>query len=152
MTGPLVRDAALDELDARTLYAILALRAEVFVVEQACPYLDPDGRDLEPAARHLWIEEDGQVLAYLRVLQEPDGTARIGRVCTARAGRGRGLGGHLMEAALAHAGERDSVLQAQAHLRDWYEGLGYVATSEEYLEDGIPHVDMRRPGETYSPG
>ncbi|MDP9398214.1 MAG: GNAT family N-acetyltransferase [Actinomycetota bacterium] len=152
MTAPLVRSAALDELDPRTLYAILALRAEVFVVEQACVYLDPDGRDLEASARHLWIEADGEVLAYLRVLEEPDGCARIGRVCTAAARRGQGLSRQLMQAALAAVEGRDSVLQAQAHLRDWYAGLGYVATGGQYLEDGIPHVDMRRPAPGYSRG
>src|SRR4051794_32306760 len=63
-----VQDAALAELDPVTLYRILALRGDVFVVEQNCVYADLDGRDLEPDARQLWIEQDGAVVATLRML------------------------------------------------------------------------------------
>ena len=144
MPEPAVRSASIDDLAPRTLYAILALRSEVFVVEQACAYLDLDGRDLEPAAVHLWVEEDDRVLGCPRLREDPDGTARIGRICTAASARGRGLAGLLLRAALERVGQRASVLQAQLHLRDWYAGFGYAATGDEYLEDGIPHVDMRR--------
>jgi len=81
-----IRGAGFDELDARTLYRILRLRAEVFVVEQDCPYLDPDGRDAEPGTLHLWVDPDPgapTVAAALRVVVEPDGSRRIGRVVTA---------------------------------------------------------------------
>src|SRR5439155_120512 len=97
MTEPHV--ASFDELDTRTLYAILRLRCEVFVVEQECPYLDVDGRD--PEARHLWLADaDGRVVAYLRILGEPGGAARIGRVCVAPGARGAGHAAALLDAAL----------------------------------------------------
>src|ERR671924_1070925 len=92
------------DLDPHMLYELLRLRVEVFVVEQASPYLDLDGRDLEASTRHFWLGGDGRpepVLGYLRLLEEPTGEFRIGRVCTVREVRGRGLGRKLMEAALA---------------------------------------------------
>src|SRR3954453_13996047 len=115
-----VRDASLAELDPRTLYAILALRSEVFVVEQDCVYLDEDGRDLEPGARQLWIERDGLIVATLRLLRDPDGCARIGRVATAVSARRSGLAGALMVRALELAPDVDIVLGAQSYLADWY--------------------------------
>jgi ElaA protein len=82
------------------------------------------------------------VLACLRVLREPDGGARIGRVATAVRARGRGLAATLIRAALAGLGD-DVVLGAQSHLVDWYRRLGFVPDGEEYDEDGIPHTPMR---------
>jgi ElaA protein len=142
-----VRDALTDELDAGTLYRILAVRSAVFVVEQDCVYLDTDGRDLEPAARQLWIETDGAVLATLRLLRDPDGAARIGRVATVPSARSAGLARLLMVRALELSAGRAIVLDAQSYLVDWYARFGFVQTSAEYLEDGIPHVTMRRPAE-----
>jgi ElaA protein len=139
-----VRDASLDQLDARTLYRILALRSEVFVVEQECVYLDLDGRDLEPDARQVWIERDGEVIATLRLLRDQD-RARIGRVVTAPDARGGGLAAALMTHTLELAGSVDVVLDAQAHLADWYARFGFVRDGAEFVEDGIPHVPMRRP-------
>jgi ElaA protein len=133
------------ELTPQTLYAILRLRVDVFVVEQHCPYPDLDGRDDEPGTVHLWIEEDGRILAYLRVLEEPDGSARIGRVVTAEQARGRGLAARLLTSALEHIGERPSGLHAQAHLAAFYARFGYRTDGPEFLDDGIPHVPMRRP-------
>jgi len=138
-----VRDARLAELDPTTLYGILALRSEVFVVEQACVYLDPDGRDLEAGARQLWIEEDGAVVATLRLLADADGTARIGRVATAKTARGRGRSAVLMRRALQLAAGQEVVLGAQTYLFDWYARFGFVRDGEDYVEDGIPHVPMR---------
>jgi ElaA protein len=139
-----VRDATLAELDATTLYRILALRSEVFVVEQNCPYLDADGRDLEPGARQLWIERDGAVLATLRVLVDDDRTMRIGRVATTKDARGAGLAARLMDRALELADDREVVLGAQAYLYEWYARFGFVRDGDDYVEDGIPHVPMRR--------
>ena len=99
----MIRGAGFDELDARTLYRILRLRAEVFVVEQDCPYLDPDGRDAEPGTLHLWVDPDPgapTVAAALRVVVEPDGSRRIGRVVTAPDHRGQGLAGMLLDRAV----------------------------------------------------
>lgn len=141
-----VRDAVLAELDPVVLYRILGLRVDVFVVEQNCPYPDMDGRDLEPDARQLWIEDDdGAVLATLRLLRDRDGAARIGRVATAKHARGRGLAAELMRRALDLAANTDVVLGAQAYLVDWYTGFGFARDGADYVEDGIPHVPMRRP-------
>ena len=138
-----VRVATFEELDAHTAYRLWALRSQVFVVEQDCPYLDLDGRDSEPSARHLWVEADGVPVSTLRVLE--DGTAvRVGRVATAESARGRGLAARLVRAALDLAGERDVVLHAQSHLADWYAGFGFVPDGRGFVEDGIPHTPMRR--------
>ena len=91
-----LHDATIDELDPRTLYRILALRSAVFVVEQDCVYLDPDGRDLEPGARQLWAEQDGEPIATLRLLREDGDIARIGRVVTLPAARSSGVAAALM--------------------------------------------------------
>jgi ElaA protein len=113
-------------------------------VEQSCPYQELDGRDLEPGTRHLWVEDDGAPVAYLRMLREPDGWVRIGRVLTARRHRGSGLATLLVRAALQEVADRPSRLDAQSHLTAWYERLGYAAAGPEFLEDGIPHVPMTR--------
>ena len=140
-----VRDAAVAELDAVTLYRILALRSAVFVVEQNCVYLDPDGRDLEPAARQLWIEDqDGEVVATLRLLVDDDGRYRIGRVATADTARSRGLAALLMNRVLELVGDAPAVLGAQTYLVDWYTRFGFVPSGDEYIEDGIPHTPMTR--------
>lgn len=136
---------AFDDLDARTAYDVWRLRQDVFVVEQACPYPDLDGRDHEPATRHVLGRLDGALAGYLRVLDDGD-VARVGRVLLARPARGRGLADPLMRAALELIGPRASVLDAQAPLARWYAGFGYVVSGPEFLEDGIAHVPMRRPG------
>lgn len=137
------------DLDVPTIYALLRLRVEVFVVEQACAYGELDGRDLEPRTRHYWLAgqaSDGEpapVLGTLRLLKEPDGGYRIGRVCTAAAARGRGLGAQLMAAALAEVGTgRRCVLDAQEQQLPFYQRFGFTATGPSFLEDGIPHVPM----------
>jgi ElaA protein len=139
-----VHDAALVEIDPVTLYRILALRSAVFVVEQQCPYPDADGRDLEPEARQVWVDRDGDVVATLRLVADADGSVRVGRVSTAANARGSGLAAALMRRALELAGPRTVVLDAQSYLADWYGRLGFVRDGEEFLEDGIPHVPMRR--------
>jgi ElaA protein len=141
-----LRVAAFGELDAYTLYALLRLRAEVFVVEQECAYLDLDGLDTEAATRHLWLERAGEVIAYLRILALPDGGRRIGRVVVAKAARGEGLAARLMEAALEQIGDRPCDLNAQSYLVDFYRGYGFAPVAPEFLDDGIPHTPMARPG------
>jgi ElaA protein len=135
--------ASFKDLDTRTLYAILRLRCEVFVVEQECPYQDVDGRD--EGARHLWLSTQAGIVAYLRILDEPDGAARIGRVCVARDLRGAGHAGALLAAALEEIGGREAVLDAQTYATRLYANAGFVADGPEFLDDGIPHVPMRRP-------
>jgi ElaA protein len=139
-----VHDAAATDLDPATLYAILRLRVDVFVVEQQCCYPELDGRDLEPATRLLWAARGRDVVATLRLLTEPDGSARIGRVATARQARGTGLAAQLITRALELTGERPVELHAQSHLAHWYERFGFTVCGAEFLDDGIPHTPMRR--------
>jgi ElaA protein len=138
-----VRSARLVEMDPRTLYRLLRLRVDVFVVEQACAYPELDGRDLEPDAVHWWAQEGEDVLAALRVLVEPDGARRIGRVVSAPAARSRGLAAELMRRAIASIGTGPVVLSAQSHLEGWYARFGFAASGAGFLEDGIPHIPMR---------
>ena len=143
MTDGTVHVASFAELDPLTAYRLWQLRQQVFVVEQDCPYLDLDGRDLEAGTRHVWVDHDSAPVAYLRILTDPD-AARIGRVLVAPGHRGAGLAALLMARALELVGDRPSVLDAQSYLARWYERFGYVATGPEFLDDGIPHVPMRR--------
>jgi ElaA protein len=145
---------AAPDLDAHTLYDVLALRVAVFVVEQECPYLDPDGRDLEQDTRHVVGRLDGGVAAYARVLAPgaDHEAVRIGRVVVARPARGRQVARELMTRALAVCAEQWPThaveLGAQAHLTGFYESLGFVAVGAGYVEDGIPHQWMRREAAT----
>jgi ElaA protein len=136
-----IRVASFRNLDTTTLYGILKLRADVFVVEQDCVYPDLDGRDTEPGTRHLWVERNGNIRAYLRILSN-GAEERIGRVVTAPDARGNGLAGRLIAEALIVIGNRPTVLHAQAHLKDYYARFGFEQTGPEFMEDGIPHVPM----------
>jgi ElaA protein len=139
------------DIGGREMYAMLALRSRVFVVEQQCVYLDPDGLDVE--AHHLlgWSDGDAGVRSLLcatRIL--PPGAAyaepSIGRVVTAPAVRGGGMGRRLMGVALeqcAHLYPGQSVrIGAQRYLESFYASLGFETVSPPYVEDGIPHVTM----------
>ncbi|MCR2784871.1 MULTISPECIES: GNAT family N-acetyltransferase [unclassified Microbacterium] len=130
-------------MDPIILYSVLKLRVDVFVVEQRAAYDDLDGRDVEPAARLHWAEEDGSVLATLRVLADADGW-RIGRVATAVAARGRGLAAELMRRAIAGRAGQVIVLDGQLQLERWYQRFGFTRSGEIFVEDGIPHVPMTR--------
>ena len=135
------------DLDPSTLYALLRLRVEVFVVEQKSAYAELDGRDLEPRARHYWLGGIGDpepVLGYIRLLKEPEGCYRIGRLCVVPEARGRGLGRRLMDAVLAEVGDGECLADAQRQLTDFYLGYGFVQAGEPYDWDGIEHVPMRR--------
>ncbi|UOY01949.1 GNAT family N-acetyltransferase [Blastococcus sp. PRF04-17] len=143
MTAPSPRRAPFAELTPFEVYGLCRLRVDVFVVEQECPYPELDGRDLEPGTVHLWFEEDGEVLATIRVLDDGD-TRVIGRVATAAAARGRGLAARLMEEGIALCTGYPITLGAQAHLEGWYERFGFRRSGPGYVEDGIPHVPMRR--------
>ncbi|WP_127479209.1 GNAT family N-acetyltransferase [Nocardioides pantholopis] len=135
---------AVADLDPRTAYELWRLRQDVFVVEQACPYPDLDGRDLEPGTRHVLGRLDGELVGCARVLDD-GGQARIGRVALARPARGRGLADLLIRAALAETGDRPCVLDAQSPLAGWYAGFGFEVSGPEFVEDGIAHLPMRRP-------
>lgn len=138
-------DRAFSELTVTELYAIIALRERVFVVEQNCPYLDADG--LDPASRHLWATDaNGSIHAYCRIVPAGMKFAEIsiGRVITAPEARGAGLGTELMRRGLAACGAVPVRIGAQAHLEHFYNELGFVPASEPYDEDGIPHIEMLR--------
>ncbi|WHO71330.1 GNAT family N-acetyltransferase [Rhizobium sp. BT03] len=139
---------SIDELLARELYDLLKMRVDVFVVEQNCAYPELDGKDID--ALHLRLMESGELLASARILKphEPQEPSKIGRVVVSPAHRGKRLGDTLMSEAIT-ACERlypanPIALSAQAHLRRFYEAFGFAVASEEYLEDGIPHIDMVR--------
>jgi ElaA protein len=139
---------AFRELDIDALYAILALRCKVFIVEQG-PYQDPDGLD-----QHSWHLQgrDGQgaLLAYLRVVEpglkydEPS----IGRVVVDASLRGSGAGDELVRRGVEYCRAmwpgRGIRISAQAHLQRFYARQGFVTVGDEYLEDEIPHVEMFR--------
>ena len=145
MPGPQVLTASFDELPPRTAYDVWRLRQQVFVVEQDCPYPDLDGRDLEPATRHVvLLDEDDVVVGTLRVLDD-GGWARIGRVVVDPAARGRGLAALLMDEAMRVCGDREVRLDAQTGLTGFYAAYGFEVTGPEFDEDGIMHVPMRRP-------
>ena len=140
---------AFDALSARELHDVLKLRADVFVVEQACLFAEIDGRD--PGALHLLARaaEGGPLLGTLRLFP-PDagGRAAIGRVATAAVARGTGFGRALMAEGIAEArrrfGPAPVAIGAQSRLERFYAGLGFVRDGEDYVEDGIPHCAMVR--------
>lgn len=132
------------ELSAQELFAIYKLRVSVFVVEQNCPYQEVD--DADEHAYHVWFEDEDGIEAYLRVVEPgvvfPE--CAIGRVIAVK--RRCGLGTKIVSAGLRAAQERYGAeavcIEAQTYARKLYEGLGFVQTSEEFLEDGIPHIGM----------
>jgi ElaA protein len=141
-----LREAPFAELTPFEVYGLCRLRVDVFVVEQACPYPELDGRDLEPDTVHVWYERDGEVLATIRVLD--DGAEKvIGRVATAVEARGQGLAAALVRRGIELCAGAPIHLGAQAYLEDWYEQFGFRRSGPGYIEDGIPHVPMRRPGD-----
>lgn len=138
-----------EQLDTRTLYDVLALRAAVFVVEQNCPYQDADG--LDDLAWHLLGYRAGQLVAVARLL--PPGVSgdwpAIGRVVTRATARGQGLGRELMQEAVTAMTTlfpgSGLALGAQAHLVPFYHSFGFEPVGARYLEDGIEHQWMQRP-------
>lgn len=145
MTVARLRRVWAADLTPAQLYEVLRLRIEVFGVEQECAYQDLDGRDLDQDARHFWIEDGaGEMVAYLRLLAEPDGEFLIGRVVTAKSARRQGLANRLMLAALADIKDAPCRLNAQVYATPLYSSVGFEPAGEQFLEDGIPHLPMRR--------
>ena len=132
-----------DELTAQDVYDIWRIRDAVFAVEQQIEDTDVDGRDLLPTTTHFWLEDADGPTSYLRVIDD-SGTRRIGRVCTRRDQRGKGLSGRLMAEVHRQWGEQTLQLHAQAHLERWYESFGYVRSGENFDDAGIDHVPMTR--------
>lgn len=135
-----------NELNIEEIYKILALRNEVFIVEQECAYLDCDDKDLN--SYHLFLTENGQIVSYLRILEKGVSydEISIGRVAVKKSYRGKGISRKMMQKAIEfienNLSENTIKIQAQAYLLDFYSSLGFKAVSEEYLEDNIPHIDM----------
>jgi len=135
-----------NELSTLELYEILKLRNEVFVVEQNCPYQDLDNKDKE--SYHIFKWENNKIIAYSRII--PQGVsyteASIGRVAIALEFRNKGVGVELMNYSIQNCisiFNCDSIrISAQLYLKKFYERLGFLQTSDEYLEDGIPHIEM----------
>lgn len=136
----------MDAFSAVELYALLRLRVDVFVVEQDCAYPELDGND--EASLHLRLLIDGETAAYARLWQPAGEHPRIGRVLVSPAHRGKRLGEALMREAIraceTHFPGAPIALSAQSHLEHFYRSLGFSPTSGEYVEDGIPHIDMLR--------
>lgn len=136
-------------LQLNELYALLQLRSQVFVVEQACAFQDIDGADA--GAYHLLGRTDtGELAAYARLFEAGRSYAQvsIGRVVVNPAYRRYGLGRELMRQAIGHCeatfGPQPIKIGAQYYLRDFYQGFGFEQQGASYLEDGIEHIYMLR--------
>ncbi|MEH7030161.1 MULTISPECIES: GNAT family N-acetyltransferase [Bacillus] len=135
-----------DELTNIELYNLLKERTLVFVVEQNCPYPEVDGKD--PFSYHLFKEDNGEIIAYLRIV--PAGVSyqeiSIGRVFVKKEYRGQGIAEELLKKGLDfiqnELKEKTVKIQAQDYLRKFYSSFGFQTISQTYLEDNIPHVNM----------
>ncbi len=133
-----------NELTTIELYEILKARAEIFVVEQNCIYQDLD--DIDYRSLHIFYESDGKVIAYLRAFEKDSAsnTVQMGRVLTLT--HGTGLGGKLLKEGISQIQEKMNpssiYIEAQCYAIGFYEREGFVISSDEFLEDGIPHVEM----------
>lgn len=137
-----------NELSSVELYDLLQLRSEVFVVEQNCVYQDIDGKDSK--ALHLIGEDNGQTVGYCRLFKPNDyfDESSIGRVVVKQTYRDKKLGHIMMKEAIeviaSEFGETEITISAQLYLKKFYESHGFIQTSETYLEDDIPHIQMKR--------
>ncbi len=133
-----------EELSVDELYEILQVRFAVFIVEQNCIYPEIDGRDKH--SYHVYLKDDTEIKAYLRVVDKgvSHEEVSIGRVLTIE--RGIGLGKRILLEGIKVAKERMNadkiVIEAQSHAREFYEKVGFEKVSEEFMEDGIPHIKM----------
>lgn len=132
-----------DELTAAEVYAIWKVRDAVFAFEQHVEDVDVDDLDLCADTTHIWLSDDSGPTSYLRMLTG-DGYLKIGRVCTRKDMRGRGLSGRLMQEVSDRFGAGVLKLNAQAYLEHWYERFGYVRSGPNFDEAGIHHVPMSR--------
>lgn len=137
------------ELSTSQLYQLLKLRVDVFVVEQTCPYPELDDKDHQAGVQHLMGFIEDELVACARLL--PAGTTydnvSIGRIATKQSARGNGLGHQLLTQSLQRCQQLwpDNTIDigAQEHLKAFYQLHGFEQISEMYLEDDIPHIDMR---------
>ncbi|MEZ4903063.1 MAG: GNAT family N-acetyltransferase [Spirosomataceae bacterium] len=150
MTPVTFQCLSFDALTTRQLYAILALRIDVFIVEQNCPFHDADGKDFM-AMHCMGFDQEGDLVGYTRLFAlnlSFEGFTSIGRVATSPKVRGQGIGQQLMAYSIAQCeqlyGKQPIKIGAQKYLLKFYESFGFVSTGEDYLEDGIPHAIMIR--------
>lgn len=137
-----------EELSTRELYQLLRLRSVVFVVEQDCVYQDLDNKDMK--ALHVLGKLDGEIVAYARIFDRGDyfQTACIGRVVVDPSHRKMAWGHAIVAAAIKGIKtfyDQDAItISAQLYLKAFYESHGFVQSSEGYLEDGLPHIEMKK--------
>jgi ElaA protein len=136
-----------DELSITELYEILKTRSEIFVLEQECLYQDLDDKDQDAVHVFCW-NENGRVSGYLRLFMKDAeaGVVQIGRVVTLE--HGKGIGGQILHKGVEVAIERFKAqkiyLEAQVYATGYYSREGFKIVSDEFLEDGIPHVKMEK--------
>ncbi len=142
-------DKPFEKLSNLELYNIMTLRQEVFIVEQDCVYLDNDGKD--EGAWHIWAEDKlRNIVAYARILAPKVSyeEASLSRIVTHLDYRSKGLGQELMTRSLdlmeSLHGSGQCRISAQSYLLGLYKSFGFQSTGDEYLEDGIPHIQMYR--------
>ncbi len=136
------------QLSTQQLYQLIKLRIDIFVVEQNCPYPELDDKDHQIGVKHLLGYQEGKLVAYARLL--PPGISypevSIGRIVTNQAYRQQGLGKQLINSALQHCEQlwpkQNIQIGAQLYLLNFYQSFAFKQISKEYLEDGIPHIDM----------
>ena len=142
------------QLTVDELFDGLKLRVDVFVVEQQCAYPDLDEYDRHPETRHLsGRNEVGQLIAYARLL--PTGLrypeVNVGRFVVKADSRKQGIGHQLLQTALQEVSrcwpKTSMKISAQDYLQAFYAQYGFIRVSEVFLEDGIPHVEMRKESE-----
>jgi ElaA protein len=140
-----------NQLDSYTLYSMLQLRVDVFVVEQNCAYPELDNKDLHPQTQHILLKKGDKILAYARVLAPGvsyENSPALGRICVSQTARRLALGRGLMDKALQVAcscwPDLEIRISAQCYLQRFYESFDFIACSEPYLEDDIPHLEMVR--------
>ena len=145
-TGPVIIKT-FNQLNKVEFYKIMQLRIEVFIIEQDCPYQDMDG--LDDQCQHLWVEDNGEIISYLRI--NPAGTrfaeVSFGRIVTKKSYRSRGIAEQVINAAIDLVQKESAQairISAQSYLENYYEKFGFTKDSEEYLEDDIPHIEMLR--------
>jgi len=137
-----------NELTTDELYVILQLRSEVFVIEQDCIYQDLDQKD--QLAYHILGVLDNQIIAYARIFKSGDYFLKpsIGRIVVKKEFRKFKYGYKLVENSIQfiekNLKENNILISAQSYLTKFYNSLGFIQISEEYLEDDIPHIKMLR--------
>ena len=139
-----IKIKSFDQLTKKELYAILALRIQVFCVEQNCPYQDIDYQDID--ATHVFLKDADSIMAYARIIHENENKAHIGRVVVNDNYRKHGYATLIMQNCIQLIKQnktKNIIISAQSYLKDFYRNLGFVNTGKYYLEDDIPHEQMQ---------